>query len=72
MHNMERWSQCEGVGRRAGADVAGAIGLTDVQVERVYRDIEAKRRTTLSLHLPPLMVEEVPEIAKAMQSVQSR
>jgi NAD+ synthase len=34
--------------------VAARIGLTTEQVERVYRDIEGKRRTTLPLHLPPL------------------
>lgn len=38
------------------AEVAAAIGLTAVQVERVYRDIDQKRRTTLPLHLGPLLV----------------
>jgi NAD+ synthase len=44
------------------SDVAEAIGLTPVQVERVYRDIEAKRRATRALHLSPLLVEKVGEI----------
>jgi NAD+ synthase len=44
------------------ADVAPAIGVTPEQVERVYRDIEGKRRTTRYLHERPLLVESVPEI----------
>ncbi len=42
--------------------VAAATGLTADQVERVYRDIEQKRRTTAYLHEPPVLVENVPEI----------
>ena len=38
------------------AEVAAAIGLTAAQVERVYRDIDQKRRTTRPLHLGPLLV----------------
>jgi NAD+ synthase len=38
------------------AEVAAAIGLTAEQVERVYRDIDQKRRTTRPLHLGPLLV----------------
>jgi len=34
----------------AAAEVGAAIGLTTVQVERVYKDIEAKRRATRYLH----------------------
>ena len=41
------------------AEVAGAAGLTAAQVERVYRDIDQKRRTTRALHLPPLLVRPV-------------
>jgi NAD+ synthase len=37
--------------------VAGAIGLTQQQVERVYQDIEAKRRAAYYLHEYPLLVE---------------
>ncbi|OGQ84835.1 MAG: NAD(+) synthase [Deltaproteobacteria bacterium RIFOXYA12_FULL_58_15] len=40
-------------------DVAKEIGLTTVQVERVYMDIDRKRSTTEYLHAPPLLVEEV-------------
>ena len=44
------------------AEVAKTLGLTEVQVERVYRDIDNKRRTTRYLHEPPLLLEEVKEI----------
>lgn len=44
------------------ADVAAAIGLTAEQVERVYRDIDQKRRTTSYLHARPQLVEPVGEI----------
>ena len=36
--------------------------LTDEQVERVYRDIDQKRRSTQYLHQPPVLIEDVPEI----------
>ena len=52
-------------GRNRGvpaAEVAGATGLTAAQVERVYRDIDQKRRTTRPLHLGPLLVRPVPEV----------
>ena len=42
--------------------VAGETGLTSEQVERVYRDIRGKRRTTHPLHLKPVLMESVPEI----------
>lgn len=44
------------------AEVAAGTGLTVDQVERVYRDIDAKRRTTRYQHLRPLLVEPVHEI----------
>jgi NAD+ synthase len=40
------------------AEAATALGLTAAQVERVYKDIEAKRRTTRYLHEPPLFVPD--------------
>jgi NAD+ synthase len=43
----------------AAGDVAGAIGLTPQQVERVYRDIDAKHNATRYLHLRPLLVEGI-------------
>lgn len=44
------------------AEVAAAIGLREEQVERVYRDVDQKRRTTRYLHTKPLLVEAVPEV----------
>jgi NAD+ synthase len=43
-------------------EVASAVSLTTEQVGRVFRDIEAKRRATRSLHMPALLVEPVAEI----------
>jgi NAD+ synthase len=44
--------------------VAQAIGLEPAQVLRVYGDIDTKRSTTRYLHLPPLLMDDVPEISK--------
>lgn len=38
------------------AEVGAALGLTEEQVQRVYRDIEAKRRVSEYLHHAPLLV----------------
>ncbi|NLE99086.1 MAG: NAD(+) synthase, partial [Propionibacterium sp.] len=45
------------------ADVGKATGLDATQVERVYNDIDQKRRTTAYLHQPPVLIEDVPEIS---------
>lgn len=42
--------------------VAVATELTIEQLERVYRDIDQKRRATEYLHLPPALAGRVPEI----------
>jgi len=42
--------------------VGEAIGITAEQVKAIYDDISQKRRTTKYLHLPPLLVDKVPEI----------
>jgi NAD+ synthase len=44
-------------------EVAAAAGLTEDQVIRVYQDIDAKRKATRYLHAPPVLVDEVGEIA---------
>jgi NAD+ synthase len=44
------------------AEVAPAVGLSADQVERVYRDIDTKRRSTRPLHAAAMLVEEVGEI----------
>jgi NAD+ synthase len=45
------------------AELTAATGLTAEQIERVYRDIDQKRRTTHALHARPLLVHPVTEIA---------
>ena len=53
-------------GISAGRRWRSLIGLAAEDVERVYEDIEQKRRTTRYLHLAPQLVEPVPEVpAKA-------
>jgi NAD+ synthase len=45
------------------AETIGSLtGLTIEQVHRVYKDIDQKRATTKYLHLPPVLIEKVPEI----------
>lgn len=46
----------------AAEEVAKAVELTPEQVQRVWTDIEAKRRGTKYLHLQPQLVEPVAEI----------
>jgi NAD+ synthase len=46
----------------SAVDVAPVIDLTPDQVERVFKDIEAKRRATRYLHMRPLLVDAVNEI----------
>lgn len=43
-------------------EVAVEADMTAEQVERVYRDIDAKRNATRYLHTPPLLVDKVDEI----------
>ena len=45
------------------AEVAAATGLTVEQVERVFKDIDQKRRTTRYLHARPLLVDPVSEVS---------
>jgi NAD+ synthase len=44
------------------AHVAEETGLTADQVARVFQDIRTKRRTTLPLHMKPVLMEPVQEI----------
>jgi NAD+ synthase len=44
------------------AEVAAAAGLTTEQLERVYRDIDQKRRSTSYQQAYPLLVEPVSEV----------
>jgi NAD+ synthase len=45
------------------SDVAAASNLTAEQVERVYHDIDSKRKTTHYLHAAPVLIEEINEIS---------
>ena len=44
------------------AEAAGVMGLSAEQVERVFADIDQKRRTTAYLHAAPLLLQPVPEL----------
>ena len=46
------------------ADIASAVGLAPEVVDRVLADIAGKRRATAALHMPPLLVEPVQEVAR--------
>lgn len=41
------------------AEIGLAVGLTPEQVERVFRDIDGKRRVARYLHAAPVLVEEI-------------
>lgn len=47
----------------SAADVSRIIDLTADQVEAVFRDIDSKRKTTRYMHLKPLLIEPIDEIA---------
>ena len=44
-------------------ELGRAIGIDEEHAERVYKDIEAKRRATTYMHAAPLLVEPVTEIS---------
>jgi NAD+ synthase len=43
------------------AEVGEVLGFSEQQVQRVYEDIDQKRRTTAYLHAAPILLEPVPE-----------
>jgi NAD+ synthase len=43
-------------------EVAREVNLSPDQVERVFKDIEAKRRATRYQHMRPLLIDPVPEV----------
>ena len=45
------------------AEAAAQLGFTTEQIERVYNDIDQKRRTTAYLHAAPQLLEPVAELA---------
>ena len=44
-------------------EVSRSLGVPTEQVNNVYKDIDAKRKSTRYQHMKPLLVEAVPEIA---------
>jgi len=57
--DLALWAHNHG---RPAAELAEALGISETQAERVYRDIEAKRRTTRYLHAKARLIEAVTEI----------
>jgi NAD+ synthase len=45
------------------AEVAKVVGITEMQVQRVFEDIKTKRSTTRYLHLQPVLLGKVDEIS---------
>ncbi len=54
------WAHNHGV---SAEDCGKVLGFTATQVQRVYDDLDQKRRTTAYLHAPPVLLEAVPELA---------
>ncbi len=52
--DLSLYAYCNGIPAETAAPV---IGITPEQVQRVFTDIERKRRTTQYLHTPPVLVE---------------
>lgn len=52
--------------------IAARTGLTESQVARIYVDIEAKRKTTFPLHLPPLTLASVDPVEDRILAVLER
>jgi NAD+ synthase len=46
-------------------EVAAATGLTVEQVDRVFRDVDQKRKTTRYLHSAPALVDHIPEVVNS-------
>lgn len=55
------WAKNNGV---SAEEVAQALGLTALQIERVFKDIDGKRETTKYLHLKPQLIESIPEVGQ--------
>lgn len=60
--DLALWALNHGI---ASNRLAGTLGLSLQQVDRVYDDIRAKRRATQYLHHPPMLLGPVPEIDRA-------
>jgi NAD+ synthase len=53
-------------------DIAAATGLTVEQVNRVFHDIDQKRKTTQYLHLAPELADSVPEVSYTRADLQNQ
>jgi NAD+ synthase len=53
------------------AEVAPHVGLSPEQIERVFADIESKRRTTVPLHLHSLLSAPVREVEERISAAKS-
>ena len=53
------WGKNQGL---SAAAVAEGLGLKPEQIERVFKDIDQKRRTTRYLHMKAQLIEPVPEV----------
>ena len=53
------WAKNQGL---PAAEVADGLGLKPEQIERVFKDIDQKRRTTRYLHMRPQLIEPVSEV----------
>ena len=56
------WAKNHGL---SAESVSAELGYTPEQVRRVWDDIDQKRRATLYLHAPSLLLERVDEVATA-------
>ena len=43
----------------SSVEIAPAVGLAKEQIERVFHDIESKRRFARYLHAPPVLIEDI-------------
>jgi len=57
--DLALWAHNHG---RPAAELGVALNVSAERAQRVYEDIEAKRRATEYLHRAPVLVEDVPEI----------
>jgi len=46
----------------AAEEIAQILSLETGQIDRVYRDIDAKRRATRYQHMPPVLIEPIDEV----------
>jgi NAD+ synthase len=60
--DLALWAHNHGV---AAAILAPHLGLSEQEAQSIYADIEAKRRTTAYLHMPPALVEPVVALLSA-------